>query len=45
MEVEIRAVTAEDAEGFHQVFDVVAKERKYLSPYQAVTLENSEKPF
>ncbi len=43
MEVEIRAVTAEDAEGFHHVFDVVAKERKYLSPYQASSLESFRK--
>jgi ribosomal protein S18 acetylase RimI-like enzyme len=43
MEVEIRAVTAEDAEEFHHVFDVVAKERKYLSTYQASSLERFRK--
>jgi RimJ/RimL family protein N-acetyltransferase len=43
MKVEIRAVTPDDAEGFHHVFDVVARERKYLSAYQASSAENTRK--
>jgi hypothetical protein len=43
MQVEIRAITPDDIEGFHYVFDVVAKERRYLSPYQAAPVESFRK--
>lgn len=43
MTVEIRAVTPDDAEGFNHVFDVVAKERKYLSPYEAGSVDENRK--
>jgi RimJ/RimL family protein N-acetyltransferase len=43
MTVVIRAVTPDDAEGFNHVFDVVAKERKYLSPYEAGSVDENRK--
>lgn len=45
MLVEIRAITPDDMEGFHHVYDVVAKERRYLSPYQAAPLESFRTAF
>jgi RimJ/RimL family protein N-acetyltransferase len=41
MTVEIRAITANDIEGFHRAVDVVARERKYLAFLEAPPLANT----
>ena len=43
MAIEIRAIAERDIEGFHDVFDSVAKEKRYLATFAASSIDKTVK--